>query len=216
MKNGKKEYVASKDLIKWEPLPDQSRDQIITWLYSRRDLSLIIKKIAETKYLAEELTSTLFEILCKLPESELIDKYQRKIIDYSILTILKRQFHSSTSTFYKEVKKGEQGMSEEQKDGYIHYQNSEMLSSDESVYLDALEDAIKCLDYKHQNILILYKEEKTFRNISNRTGIPTKYLPGMLNEAKEELKKLIPDIVSYYKDERYIQELFNNLSEDNE
>ena len=187
------------DLQPWQPSPDQSKDDIITWLYGRKDLKVIIKKIAKTSYLIEELTSELFLWLSSKPEVEIIDLYQRELIDYSILEWINRQWKSNTSPFYNKIRKFEIGkaMTEEQQAKVIIALYSDNDTEMQHVYAEALHDAIENLRspgeyiYYHRDIIKSYLELKTIKAVSEKVKIRSEYVSQAITDAKLMLREMI-------------------------
>lgn len=220
-KQKKKEHNYTSDLNPPKKLSNPSRDTIITQLYGRSDLKIIIKKIAKVSYLVEELTSELFLQLCKMNHSLLVEKYLREDneqIDFWIITTLKNMFNSSSSPFYHKIKKWEigQSMTEKQKQTYKLKQLTEQTESNAELYKEVLTgilDPMHLLEKKHRDILNLYRAEKTYKGISVKTGIHVRYIREMMKDARVELGKKIASIVANHKDQNFINDLFNDFKD---
>jgi hypothetical protein len=82
-----------------------SKNEIITELYSSQVIENILLKLTSGHELMIELKQELFLILCQMSEEKIQDSYYGKYINYTIINILKKQYHSSTSPFHKKFRK---------------------------------------------------------------------------------------------------------------
>lgn len=202
----KKQKDFKSDLEPWQPSPDLSKDEIITWLYLRNDLKRILKKIARTSYLIEELTSELFLWLCNKPESDLQSLYQNQVIDFTILEWINRQWKSNTSPFYNKIRKFEMGkpMTDEQQTKVIEAIYTDRENEMKDVYAASLDKAIQELrspgeyTYYHRDLVKSYLELKTIKAVSIKFNLRPEYVSQALADAKTMLKEIISADVNQY------------------
>ena len=202
----KKTKDFKKDLQTWKPQRNQSKEKILTWLYGRNDLRIILKKIAKTSYLIEELTSELFLWLCNKPENDLQKLYQNQVIDFTILEWINRQWKSSTSPFYNKIRRFElgKGISEEQKVKVIQALYSDKDNEMKEVFAASLDRAIEELrspgeyTYYHRDIIQNYLKLKTAKAVALKLNIRPEYISQALADAKAMLKEKISADVNQY------------------
>lgn len=80
--------------------------EIIEALYKSPVIDDIIWNITGGNSLAEDLKSELFLILLEMPEIKIVNAHEGKWLNYLCINIIKKQWSSSTSPFYKKYKKG--------------------------------------------------------------------------------------------------------------
>lgn len=80
--------------------------EIIEALYKSPVIDDIIWNITGGNSLAEDLKSELFLILLEMPEIKIVNAYEGKWLNYLCINIIKKQWSSGTSPFYKKYKKG--------------------------------------------------------------------------------------------------------------
>ena len=81
----------------------KKRDKLITELYLSKEIDGIIKGFTIDYF--EELKSELFIALCKMPYKKILKAKGDGYLVYHIIRVLKNQFNSETSYFYKDFKK---------------------------------------------------------------------------------------------------------------
>lgn len=81
-----------------------SKDKIIDELYRNKEIDELINYLTSNNSLKDDLKQELFIILCNMNDEKIIGLYERKEIKYYIIRIIKNQFHSSTSPFYKKYR----------------------------------------------------------------------------------------------------------------
>jgi hypothetical protein len=179
------------DLQPQTPIPNPTREKILSMLYNRSDLQKIISKLANSSYLREELKAELFLALSTLPEVELLEKYTKAFLDYWIIAWLSNQANSKTSPFYLRIKKYEISV--------VHSEDKvrklELLTDNNHAvkqrYLDLLEEGIRKLDWYHQEIIRNYLKLKSIKAVTEATGIRSEYISKAIKESKEQLKNYI-------------------------
>ncbi len=85
-----------------------SKNEILTILYKDPLLDDIIFKITNSpngRLLREDLKSELFLILAEMPEARIKTSWANNYLIYMCINILKKQYHSGTSPFYKKWRK---------------------------------------------------------------------------------------------------------------
>lgn len=179
-----------------------TKQKIIEHLYQRSDIDQVIKKITGDKYLADELKSILFETLLKQKEAFLIGLYNRQEIGYWILRVLKTNFHSKESTYYRRIRKW--------KDREVPINdNCDVVDLNGTEYkerefnCERVNKAIKKLKPHYQNILsiylandldaqsvtqhyqLLFEQGKLVKEVKHQ------YILLAIREAKKQLKELL-------------------------
>tara|TARA_R110000850_G_scaffold53256_4_gene127873 strand:- start:4026 stop:4634 length:609 start_codon:yes stop_codon:yes gene_type:complete len=84
-----------------------NKTQILTDLFNDDKIHYILKTISKNSTYKDELTGELFLILCEMSEERIIKAYTEKYLVYMVVNILKKQYNSSTSPFYKKYKNAE-------------------------------------------------------------------------------------------------------------
>jgi hypothetical protein len=82
-----------------------SRDQILTELFKSKFMNDLLSTITSNHPLKEELKSELFLILCEMREEKIVDAFSSNYLNYLCVSIVKNQYHSSTSSFHKVFRK---------------------------------------------------------------------------------------------------------------
>lgn len=190
------------DLITWSPKPNQTKTNIIEWLYLRPDFPIIIKKMVKDKYLAEELTSELFLHLCKHPDEQIIDYYERQVIDYVIIHFLDKQFKSENSPFYK-IKRGAfpKELISKAYDILHPDTNSEIKDSYDTALRKAIQQLKSPGEYKeyHSKIMLEYlKQEYSIKDTAKKLRIRPEYISIVIKDAKIMLEPLITKEIQDY------------------
>jgi hypothetical protein len=81
------------------------RDKILTDLFKSDFMENLLTTITSNHPLKGELKSELFLILCEMPVEKIESAYNNKWLNYLCVSIVKRQYHSSTSKFHKLFRK---------------------------------------------------------------------------------------------------------------
>lgn len=85
----------------------QSRNEIITNLWNDTLINEIIWKITNSvngRLLREDLKQELFVILLEMDENKIKSAFNNNYLHYLCVNILKKQYHSKTSPFYKKFR----------------------------------------------------------------------------------------------------------------
>lgn len=81
------------------------RDEILDDLFKSNFLNDLVYKITSGGDLKDDLRQELALILCEMDESRIVEAYEGNYLKYLCVNILKKQFHSSSSPFYKKFRK---------------------------------------------------------------------------------------------------------------
>lgn len=81
-----------------------SFEDIITDLYNSEFLNSLLTKITSNHELKDDLKQELFLILCSNPK-KIIDAYENKYLNYYVVNIVKKMYHSNTSPFHYKFRK---------------------------------------------------------------------------------------------------------------
>jgi hypothetical protein len=133
-----------------------TKNEILTNLFNSKRTTEILKTIAGSSHLLEDLQSELFIILCEMPEDKIIDAHNKNYIYYLVINILKKQFHSSTSPFfYKFSKVKNQELGETESDSLLVTSEIENLNDMERK-LDKINTILEDEDYIDRELFKLY------------------------------------------------------------
>ena len=80
------------------------RNDIIEELWRSPFINDAIRTITGGNKLGEELKSELFLILMEMPKTRIIQAHKECWLNYLVINILKKQYHSSTSPFHKKFR----------------------------------------------------------------------------------------------------------------
>lgn len=127
----------------------KQRDILITELYLSKEIDGIIKGFTIDYF--EELKSELFIALCKMPYKKILQAKIDGYLIYHIVRVLRNQFNSETSYFYKDFKK----------------ERIEHINSNVNVDSEFITEGSKDLDRQLYFNALLEEENTIFENINS-------------------------------------------------
>lgn len=91
----------------------EKKDEIISELWNSKFIDELIITLTSGHQLKDDLKSELFVILCEMDEAKIIRAHNNNYLNYLCVNILKKQYHSKTSPFHKNWRKGKETYSYE-------------------------------------------------------------------------------------------------------
>lgn len=82
-----------------------TKDAIIKEIAKDPEYQRACKKIAANSYLADELYQEVMLVLLEYPEEKILKIYEEKRIKWFVISILVKMCHSTTSPFFKKIRK---------------------------------------------------------------------------------------------------------------
>lgn len=80
-------------------------NKIMTELYVTNQVRDIITNMAVNENDADDLEQEIYQILLEYDEEKIIDMYRKKQLKFFIVGVVQRQYHSTTSPYFKKYKK---------------------------------------------------------------------------------------------------------------
>jgi hypothetical protein len=164
-----------------------SRDFLLTCLFNSEELANTLNGIVKTTHtkaeLREELRSELFLCLCELDEDNLKQIHDNGYLDYYIVRTLRNMYDSTTSQFYKRIKKS---ITERRGIEHGHLQ----IADDDTVAIsdESVNEALKKLNWFEMQVLDLFVEHGSVAQISIATGVTVIYATKVLASARKKFK----------------------------
>jgi hypothetical protein len=131
--------------------------------------------------LQDDLKAEVFLILCEMPETKLIDLYDKKQLRFYLVRIMLNLVQSTDKKFYQKYRNFTE---------LVGYEKKDEEYNEDVINVNA---HIEDLYWYKQEILRLYTFEfnKNARELSKNTGIHYMSIIRTLNQIKQELKKKI-------------------------
>ena len=161
-----------------------TKKEILEQLFASKDISKIINQRTKDQYYQQELKSELFKILQEKSEEDIVKIYEEgKIIGYCS-GIIKNQFDSNTSEFYKVQKKSRQTTIEPEA-GHEEIPDND----DNSEELESIaQKEFNKLGWYDKQIFQYYVDGMSILKISALTNINRKYISDVIHRVREQLK----------------------------
>jgi hypothetical protein len=112
-----------------------NKNDIIIWLWNDKNFNQSLNKICPDDRFRDDLRGEFFIILSEKDESEVQKMYNNKYLLRWSVSVLKNQYHSNTSPFYKKYRNGMRS----------EY-DLDMIVSDENEYSDIVPEVERILD----------------------------------------------------------------------
>jgi len=156
------------------------RNEILIEFWKSEEVNNAFSKMHPIE-LQDDLKSEVFLILCEMPETKLIDLYDKKQLRFYLVRIMLNLIQSTDKKFYQKYRNFTELVGYEKKDEEY---NEEIINVNEH---------IENLYWYKQEIFRLYTFEfnKNARELSKNTGIHYMSIIRTLNQIKQELKKKI-------------------------
>lgn len=176
-------------------------DKIISDHYNNPEVVSFFKKIAGDWW--EELRQDVFLILCEYNKDKIIDMNSKKALKFFIVRITLNQYRSKNSKFYyQNIKNNNLGIALTNDDmvksaDAILFSNQIYDTQGESAYeiierrIQNVENVIEDLRYFEREVLKLYLELGTYKNVSLKTGIPIRTIANGVKNAIINVKSNI-------------------------
>jgi len=181
-----------------------NKNKLLEYIFTDNEIHKAIKSIVDTMY-HEDMKTHLIEQLIKIDEDKLLKLYNDKELIYFCIKIIKNQYESSTSTFYKIYRnKGQTKLfrtynfttSENLLDETEEYIDSptpkETLNKLKLLLLNQYEDFLT--NQYHKTLFELYYFKKLkLREIQDKTGIDYRTISRSIRKTKAWLKNELKD-----------------------
>jgi hypothetical protein len=156
------------------------RNEILIEFWKSEEVNNAFSKMHPIE-LQDDLKAEVFLILCEMPETKLIDLYDKKQLRFYLVRIMLNLIQSTDKKFYQKYRNFTELVGYEKKDEEY---NEEIINVNEH---------IENLYWYKQEIFRLYTFEfnKNARELSKNTGIHYMSIIRTLNQIKQELKKKI-------------------------
>ena len=156
------------------------RNEILIEFWKSEEVNNAFSKMHPIE-LQDDLKAEVFLILCEMPETKLIDLYDKKQLRFYLVRIMLNLIQSTDKKFYQKYRNFTELVGYEKKDEEY---NEEIIKVNEH---------IENLYWYKQEIFRLYTFEfnKNARELSKNTGIHYMSIIRTLNQIKQELKKKI-------------------------
>lgn len=157
------------------------------------ELLTITRKITKNNDLSEDL---LHEVILQLYDKEniVLKEYDDNQIKYYIVSILRINWHSTTSPFYYKIRR--EIMLYTNIDDIFNLADEEQLSFEKQIIFDILEQEWTELDWFRKSIFELYMCLGSINKVSKKTKIPRASIGRYLKESKEQIKNNIYDKIN--------------------
>lgn len=178
-------------------------NKIISDYYTQKDIITFFKNIAGEWW--EELRQDVFLTICEYDKEKIIDMHQRKCLKFFIVRIGLNQFRSKNSKFYYQNFKN-QRLSDNIIDDELIENSDKILYSnmlyelqDDNAYnkieakIQAVEKSIDDLRFFECEVLKLYLQLGTYKNVSIKTGIPIRTIANGVKNAINNVKLNLKD-----------------------
>ena len=156
------------------------RNEILIEFWKSEEVNNAFSKMHPIE-LQEDLKAEVFLILCEMPETKLIDLYDKKQLRFYLVRIMLNLVQSTDKKFFQKYRNFTELIGYEKKDEEY---NEDIINVNEH---------IENLYWYKQEIFRLYTFEfnKNARELSKNTGIHYMSIIRTLNQIKQELKKKI-------------------------
>ena len=156
------------------------RNEILIEFWKSEEVNNAFSKMHPIE-LQDDLKAEVFLILCEMPETKLIDLYDKKQLRFYLVRIMLNLIQSTDKKFHQKYRNFTELVGYEKKD--------EEYSED----IIKVNEHIENLYWYKQEIFRLYTFEfnKNARELSKNTGIHYMSIIRTLNQIKQELKKKI-------------------------
>jgi len=177
-------------------------DDIMNWYYKCNDFKVLIAKHSNNYENQQEAYQEIALIVLEYNRTKIIDMWNRNELKYFIIRIIKNTLASSTSPFYKKIRKFEDTTSEfteeyspqniptseeENNKEEIFGQKITLLNNINSFLEEKSNKSVQ--DYHDVRLFRLYKyDKKTYRQIELENNIHYTYVFRAVKRVEEELK----------------------------
>jgi hypothetical protein len=171
---------------------------IISDYYTNKDIINFFKNIAGEWW--EELRQDVFLTICEYDHAKIEDMAERKCLKFFIVRIGLNQFRSKNSKFYyqnfKNQRLSDNIIDDEliENSDHILFANHLFELQDENAYdkieakIQAVEKTIDDLRFFECEVLKLYLQLGTYKNVSIKTGIPIRTIANGVKNAIKNVK----------------------------
>lgn len=176
---------------------------IISDYYTSKDIISFFKNIASDWW--EELRQDVFLTICEYDSNKIVDMHERKCLKFFIVRIGLNQFRSKNSKFFyqnfKNQRISDNIIDDEliENSDHILFANQLFELQDENAYnkieakIQAVEKSISELRFFECEVLKLYLELGTYKNVSQKTGIPIRTIANGVKNAINNVKINLKD-----------------------
>jgi hypothetical protein len=173
-------------------------NSIISEYYTQKDIITFFKNIANEWW--EELRQDVFLTICEYNQEKIIDMHERKCLKFFIVRIGLNQFRSKNSKFYyqnfKNQRISDNIIDDEliENSDHILFANHLFELQDDNAYkkieskIQAVEKSISELRFFECEVLKLYLQLGTYKNVSLKTGIPIRTIANGVKNAINNVK----------------------------
>lgn len=174
------------------------QNEIISEYYTSKDIITFFKNIAGEWW--SELRQDVFLTICEYDSAKIIDMHERKCLKFFIVRIGLNQFRSKNSKFYyqnfKNQRISDNIIDDEliENSDHILFANQLFELQDENAYnkieakIQAVETSISELRFFECEVLKLYLQLGTYKNVSIKTGIPIRTIANGVKNAINNVK----------------------------
>ena len=173
-------------------------DNIVSSYYSNPEVVAFFKKVANEWW--EELRQDVFVIICEYDEQKIIDMHNKKALKFFIVRIALNQYRSKNSKFYyQNIKNVNLGIALANEDmiesaDAILYSNVLYDTQEEADWevkekmMVKVEDSLENLRFFEREILKLYLQLGTYKNVAKDTGIPIRTIANAVKNSIANIK----------------------------
>jgi hypothetical protein len=172
--------------------------EIVSSYYINPEVVAFFKKVANEWW--EELRQDVFLIICEYDEQKIIDMHNKKALKFFIVRIALNQYRSKNSKFYyQNIKNNNLGIALANEDmiesaDAILYSNVIYDTQDEPEWeikekrMVRVEDSLENLRFFEREILKLYLQLGTYKNVAKDTGIPIRTIANAVKNSIANIK----------------------------
>lgn len=176
---------------------------VISDYYTSKDIISFFKNIAGEWW--QELRQDVFLTICEYDSAKIVDMHERKCLKFFIVRIGLNQFRSKNSKFFyqnfKNQRISDNIIDDEliENSDHILFANNLFELQDENAYnkiearIQAVETSISELRFFECEVLKLYLELGTYKNVSQKTGIPIRTIANGVKNAINNVKINLKD-----------------------
>jgi len=173
-------------------------NDIVTSYFTNPEVVAFFKKVANEWW--EELRQDVFLIICEYDEQKIIDMHNKKALKFFIVRIALNQYRSKNSKFYyQNIKNVNLGIALANEDmiesaDAILYSNVIYDTQDEPEWeikekrMVRVEDSLENLRFFEREILKLYLQLGTYKNVAKDTGIPIRTIANAVKNSIANIK----------------------------
>jgi len=171
-------------------------DEIMNWYYNLIDFKKLISKHTESTFLCEEAYQEIGLIILEYNRDKIINMWNKNELKYFIIRIIKNTLYSTTSPFYKKIKKFGSITSDIDEFYNIKYTEDEEEIEPAFITLKNINNHLNdkemksTQDYHDVQLFKMYKyQNMTYRQIQDKTLIHYSYVYTSVKRIEAEIVK---------------------------